>query len=169
MSRLPARVKRHPVLATVLAWLIVMTPLGMTAEAAFHLDRADGTTPTTGLNFLPDLPAVQGLRTQPPPRYEPLRASGTARGPSVTIVEPRGDFWRALADCESPTGRSGRYLGYFQFHPGTWQATGGGPLGSYEHQKARAQQWASRVNPGSRAGWPVCWWRAKARVGYAPS
>lgn len=163
---LPSHCKRHPVLTIVLAWLIVMTPVGMTAEAAFHLDRADGSSPTTGLRFAPE---VIGLRTARPATYEPQRASGTASGPSVRILEPREDFWRALADCESPDGRSGRFLGYFQFHPSTWRATGGGELGSYEHQKARAQQWASKVSPGTRAGWPHCWWVAKRKVGYAPA
>lgn len=134
---------------------------GPAAEAAFHLDYAAGTDRSEGLHFLP---AIEGLRTQPAPAYEPVRATGRSEDVGVT-VRPDGDFWRALANCESPNGTSGRYLGYFQFHPSTWAATGGGPLGDYEHQRARAQKWASQVNPGSTAGWPVCWHRAKAAVG----
>jgi hypothetical protein len=160
MATVPIQVKRHPVLTAVLAWILVMTPVGMTAEAAFHLDHTY--EPSHGMDLFPD---VQGLHTQPPQALPaPVRASGHSVVVQVHF-KPGGDFWRALANCESPDGRSGRYLGYFQFHPNTWQATGGGDLGSYEHQKTRAQQWAAKVDPGSTAGWPVCWWRAKRATG----
>lgn len=168
MSTLATRCKRHPILTAVLAWVLVMTPVGMVAEAGFHLEYEPGVEHSEGLRFLP---AIEGMRTQPAPSYEPLRASGGVSEPSVTIVEPKGDFWRALANCESPTGRNssnGTFIGYFQFHRGTARQVGISGGESYEEQRAAAQRWASRVNPGTTAGWPVCWHRAKAAVGWAP-
>lgn len=83
MHRVPNACKRHPVLATALAWLIVMTPVGMTAEAAFHLEYVD--EPTKGLSFMPE---VEGLRTLPAPRYKPLRAPKVAPRAPVRTVAP---------------------------------------------------------------------------------
>jgi hypothetical protein len=138
-----------------------MTPLGMTAEAAFNLDHVY--EPIKGLNFLPDMPTVTGLRTQPPPRYEPLRASGTRSGPSVRIVEPKGDLppWSVIM-CESKgsyaaenphTTASGRY----QFVDGTWNGYGGYSHASDappEVQDAKARQvWA---NGAGRGHWRQC-------------
>lgn len=170
MFRVPGWVKRHPLRTALIVAYVAFSPIwGPVAEAHF---TPEPRMPVRNVNYglyMDESPhRVVGLRTRPAPYVEPVRATGTATAVPVRITEPRGDFWRALANCESPNGSSGRYLGYFQFHPGTWAATGGGDLGSYEHQKARAQQWASKVDPGSRAGWPVCWHRARAAVGYAP-
>lgn len=149
--------KRHPVLATVLAWLIVMTPVGMTAEAAFNLDHAY--EPTKGLSFMPE---VIGLRTTPAPSYTPLRASGAAQGPPVRIVEPRGSVWDRLSMCESGGNWSstvGRYDGGLQFHPSTWRAAGGtryaptADQASREEQIAVAESWLAKT---SWAQWPSC-------------
>lgn len=160
MHRLPraARVA----IAVYLAFIAITG----TAEGAYHLTHAY--KPSPGLRFAPEM---IGLRTQPPPRYEPLRASGRAVGRSVVIREPQVDFWRALANCESADGRSTRsFIGYFQFQRGgTADTVGIDGSESYEEQRAAAQGWASRVsNPGSTAGWPHCWWVAKRAVGYAP-
>ena len=42
---------------------------------------------------------------------------------------------------------------------------------SYGAQKAMAQGWAATLraegtHPGSRSGWPECWWVAKTNAGY---
>lgn len=158
MSRVSSTVKRHPILTTVLVWLIVMTPVGMTAEAAFHLDKTYA--PTKGLNFLPE---VIGLRTQPPPSYEPLVASGAASGPSVRVLEPQGSLppWYVIM-CESKgsytaenphSSASGRY----QFVDGTWNGYGGYSHASDappEVQDAKAREvWAGGAG---RHHWRQC-------------
>lgn len=80
-------------------------------------------------------------------------------------VEPN-DFWYALATCESENGRTSN--NQFQFMGGTEDKVGYYDGASYEEQKAMAQGWAARLiaegtHPGSRAGWPECWWRAGGR------
>jgi hypothetical protein len=109
----------------------------------------------------------------PKPTLKPPPAH-VAEVPSHPAVPTSPAFWRALANCESADGSDKVvrgvvvYVGYFQFAPGTWAATGGGPKGSYEHQRSRAILWATRLvkqrtSPGSRSGWPVCWWVALRR------
>lgn len=143
-----------------------MTPVGMTAEAAFHLERANQSAPATGLNFLPD---ITGLRTQPAPSYKPLRASGTARSGNVVIHEPTRSIWDTIAACESGGNWSsnvGRYDGGLQFHPSTWRAAGGekyaptADQASREEQIAIAESWLAKT---SWAQWPVCSRRAGLR------
>lgn len=158
MKMVPGAVKRHPWRTLVIALYVGLSPIwGPAAEAAFHLEYV--TPPTKGLNFLP---AIEGLRTQPPPRYEPLRATGTRSGPSVRIVEPQGSVWDRLAACESGgnwASTRGRYDGGLQFHPSTWRAAGGtryaptADQASREEQIAVAESWLAKT---SWAQWPAC-------------
>lgn len=153
MHIVPTVCKRHPIATTVLVWLIVMTPLGMTAEAAFHLEYVG--EPTEGLRFMPE---VEGLRTQPPARYEPLRASGTRSGPSVTIVEP-ASRWDCIAEKESGNQplACAPYCGRLQWLPSTWRAAGGTRYAptpqqaTYEQEKAVADAWLAQTSWGQ---WP---------------
>ena len=55
-----------------------------------------------------------------------------------------------------------QYVGYFQFSRDTARKVGIDGSEDYETQKAAAQRWAAMVDPGSRSGWPVCWWKASA-------
>lgn len=106
--------------------------------------------------------------TQPPAppssaavtRSEP---SGRARVPSPRprSVPSGDDFWQRLANCENPSGRNGQFIGYFQFSRDTAAKVGINGSESYEVQKAAAQRWATMVDPGSRSGWPICWWKAQ--------
>lgn len=147
-----------PVKVAVLAYAI-FGMLTSSAEAAYHLTRADDSAPTPGLRFLP---AIEGMRTQPPPSYEPLRASGTRSGPPVRIVEPQDSVWDRLAACESGgnwASTRGRYDGGLQFHPSTWRAAGGtryaptADQASREEQIAVAESWLAKT---SWAQWPAC-------------
>lgn len=110
-----------------------------------------------------------------PPHTEPPRASRSRVTPHRTAppapkarTAPQysgtldAAFWRRLANCESPTGRSGTYLGYFQFSRDTARKVGYYEGASYEEQVAMAQRWLAMIGGrgGSRSGWPVCWWRA---------
>lgn len=66
--------------------------------------------------------------------------------------------------CESnwyPT-PAGYHLGLAQFAPGTWDSVAG-RTGLWDHTDPYAQGynmavWSSLVDPGTRAGWPWCWW-----------
>jgi hypothetical protein len=87
---------------------------------------------------------------------------------SVTSSAPAGDF-DALAACESTGDTDGRpphnidpdpagyHLTAFQFSPDTARKVGAYRGMPYAEQKAAAQEWASRVDPASRSGWPTCW------------
>lgn len=73
-------------------------------------------------------------------------------------------FWRRLANCESPDGRSGTYLGYFQFSRDTARKVGWFDGATYEQQRAMAERWLAMIGGpsrgGGRSGWPHCWWVA---------
>lgn len=73
-------------------------------------------------------------------------------------------FWRRLANCESPSGASGRYLGFFQFSRDTARKVGWFDGASYEQQRAMAERWLAMIGGpsrgGGRSGWPHCWWVA---------
>lgn len=84
-------------------------------------------------------------------------------GPRTHVAAAPDDaFWRRLANCESPTGRSGTYLGYFQLSRDTARKVGYRPGMTYEQQRELAKKWLAMIGGrgGTRAGWPVCWWRA---------
>lgn len=95
------------------------------------------------------------------------RVASPTRLPRLQAPVAKGDFWWHLAKCESGVGQTSQNM--FQFMGGTEKKVGYHSGASYEEQKAMAQDWASRIdNPGSTAGWPVCWWVAKRNAGYAP-
>ena len=103
----------------------------------------------------------------PKPRTTKVRGS---RG-QTTVSEPQSepqpdsvDFWRALSNCESPTGVVGKHVGYFQFSWDTARKVGIDGTEDYETQKAAAQEWARRIHPNeaTSSGWPRCWKRALA-------
>ena len=106
--------------------------------------------------------------TQPAPPPPALPAPAPAAPTRVSRSGPRGavaggDVWARLRACESPTGASGRYRGYYQFTPSSWQSAGGSgdpAAASLEEQTSRAQYLAAHSNPAQQ--WPVCWRRATA-------
>ncbi len=102
------------------------------------------------------------------------RTTRARSAPTTTVYEPPSpqsrttggeddDFWYRLATCESGNGAGS--ANQFQFMGGTAEKVGYYPGASYAEQKAMAQDWAARLraqgtSPGSRAGWPECWWIA---------
>lgn len=157
MFNVPLRVKRHPVLTIVFIWLGVMTPVGMTAEAAFHLERAPGVVAQEGLRVAPEMAGVETYKREPLP---PQRASGYD---PITWMqhEPPPSKWDCIAKYESGgnwsinTGNG--YYGGLQFSASTWRAAGGTRYASYAHQASEAEQkevaesWLARTNWGQ---WP---------------
>lgn len=99
------------------------------------------------------------VTTLPPTTSTALRTTTTHTSRSrVRVQQPSGDdFWRRLANCESSDGRSGQFLGYFQFSRDTAAKVGIDGSESYETQRAAAESWSHQVNPSSTAGWPHCW------------
>lgn len=98
--------------------------------------------------------------TLAPPRDTSRGGPRASTGPKNTRPQTPargGDFWRRLAKCESPSGHSGRYIGYFQFSADTAAKVGIDGSEDYETQRAAAESWSHRVNPSSTAGWPRCW------------
>lgn len=77
---------------------------------------------------------------------------------------PTGDdFWIRLATCESGLGQTSPNL--FQLSPDTAAKVGITGTEPYSVQLAAAQRWAAILeaqgtDPGSRSGWPECWWVA---------
>ncbi len=70
----------------------------------------------------------------------------------------------AMIWCESSwrIDPGGYHLGLSQFDPGTWATVSAitgytDPYNPY-HQGSNTATWASMVDPGSRSGWPTCWW-----------
>jgi hypothetical protein len=160
---LPARCKRHPVLTAALAWVLVMTPVGMVAEAAFQLEYDPSVTVTEGLHFLPE---VQGLKmtslipgTLPTPRPVSAARQAPTRLPGPVSSRCGGDLppcW--VMDRESdgdpnaynPTGCSGRgCYGKWQCDPQTCDGTG-----TEAEQDAEARRvWA---NGRGCSHWAAC-------------
>lgn len=148
-----------PVKVAALAYAI-FGMLTSSAEAAYHLTRANDSAPTPGLRFLP---AIEGMRTQPPPRYEPLRATGTRSGPPVRIVEPVSrtsgstnrfvDPWGCEASHAQQWSPSGRYWGKYQFDRQTWAAHGGKPSEYGSAPEAEQDRVAANVKYDA---WPNC-------------
>lgn len=91
-------------------------------------------------------------------------SSGSRRGRSTTRSStPAGDgVWDQLARCESGGNWShsgGTYDGGLQFHPGTWNAHGGGQYASTADQATREQQIAVAERVRASQGWsawPAC-------------
>ncbi len=102
------------------------------------------------------------------------RTTRAKSAPTTTVYEPPSpqsrtvggesdSFWFRLAACESENGRTS--ANQFQFMGGTAEKVGYYPGATYEEQRAMAQDWAARLraegtHPGSRSGWPECWWIA---------
>lgn len=120
---------------------------------------------TTTTTEAPPPPTTTTTEEPPPPTTAPsIRTTTTVRA-SRGVPRPEetnADFWRRLANCESADGRSGAFIGYFQFSPDTARKVGIDGSESYEEQRAAAQDWASRIHPneGTSSGWPHCWWVA---------
>ena len=75
----------------------------------------------------------------------------------VPLAEPLAE-----ARSEPRIDPGGYHLGLAQFDPGTW-ATVSKITGYMDWRDAFSQgfntaTWASMVAPGSRSGWPSCWW-----------
>ena len=90
------------------------------------------------------------------------RTTTTAASRQVVAPSGREDsaFWDRLSACEQLEGPN-----YFQFMGGTEDKVGWHPGASYEQQKQMAIWWAAALraegtHPGSRYGWPECWWIA---------
>jgi hypothetical protein len=112
--------------------------------------------------------------TVPPPTVPPTTLAPspptTAQAPAPAAVGIPQDpqFWWWLANCESGNGVGSS--NQYQFEGGTGAKmgiSGGEPLAV---QTAAAQRWAAILvsqgtSPGSRSGWPNCWWVALAHVG----
>lgn len=68
------------------------------------------------------------------------------------------DTYHTLRQCEGHVpGASEYHIGYYQFSPDTAAKVGIDGSESLEEQTAAAKSWASKVDPGSSAGWPNCW------------
>lgn len=166
MSTVPAVVKRHPVLATVLAWLIVMTPVGMTAEAAFHLEKTY--EETEGLNFLPTIEGLQnhyvtGTLAAPkrvirPAAFRaPTRLPGPSSGrcggelPSCSIMacESKGNI-----RAENPHSTAS---GKWQIVDGSWSRHGGYTHASDAPEEVQDERARELYANGAGAGhWAQC-------------
>jgi hypothetical protein len=105
--------------------------------------------------------ALQKARADRSRRYAPSVPTNTPK-PTEATTDPSPDFWRRLANCESADGRSGKYLGYFQFSRDTASKVGINGSESYEVQREAAVRWLGMIGGrgGSRSGWPRCWWIA---------
>lgn len=145
--------------AVVVLLIASVATVAQTAGASFRLEYAPGVEHGDGIGSSRITSAPTFLEPKPvgAPRVE-LAATPPASGDA---------FWRELQKCETPHGDDNPlYVGPFQFHPDTAARAGGTDL-------AAAKRWAKRLadegtSPGSTAGWPVCWWKAKAAAGYAP-
>jgi hypothetical protein len=111
----------------------------------------------------PPPPPAPVVVAQPEPQPEVVDVPA-AEAPPVA----NGEVWDALAQCESNgnwhinTGNG--YSGGLQFHPGTWNAMGGGQYAPYAYLATREQQIAVAEQVLAAAGghfspWPGC--RAK--------
>lgn len=165
MRILSGRVKRHPVLAAVLAWLIIMTPVGMTAEAAFNLDHSY--EPTEGLHFIPEIEGLQnhyvtGTLAAPKPITRPVTFRAPTRLPGASSGRCGGSLPScSIMACESggsltarnPSGAAGKW----QVMPGTWAGYGGyssADQAPEDVQDAKARElWAGGAGRGH---WRQC-------------
>jgi len=134
-------------------------PITSTSRA----DTRHHPTPAASIIVLTPASASQGTALAAPvPPVAPATRARASRG-GARAAAPGGDVWARLRACESPTGASGRYRGYYQFSQASWQAAGGSgdpAAASLSEQTARAQNLAAHANPAQQ--WPVCWRRATA-------
>lgn len=148
---------------------------GREGRASIAAEPAATTSPAVA----PVPPPTPPPPTSPPPGTpaeaprRPRERPSRSAAPAIAQAPPAGSeaiegwpdeaFWRRLADCESADGRSGRFLGYFQFSRDTAAKVGVDGSESYEEQRAAAEEWLRRIGlaaGGTRSGWPTCWWRA---------
>jgi hypothetical protein len=116
--------------------------------------------------------AFRAFVSPPPPPAPVVVAVPVPQVVEVEVVEAppvaNGNIWDSLAQCEANgnwninTGNG--YSGGLQFHPGTWNAMGGGQYAPFAYQASREQQIdvAERVLAaagGRFSPWPGC--RAK--------
>lgn len=111
--------------------------------------------------------ALMGAPTATPPPPKP-KIKATAKCPRRhdrcmrAVVIPYRPWLRGLRACESGDRNiNGQFDGYYQFHPGTWNAVDSGY--AYQHTKLRQSfgvvLWLRRIgwaNRGTTAGWPNC-------------
>lgn len=145
----------EPVTALQLASVGDLQALGAQAEQAAAAQQAhDAEAIAAGIAAR----AEAALRRQEQERQ--AAAARASRGARRSSAAPSGgDFWAALAGCESPSNSwSGTYKGYFQFSNSNVAKYGITPQSSYEEQKAAAQHLAAHSDPHGQ--WPTCWRRA---------
>lgn len=117
------------------------------------------------------VPHVMATTTSPPPAITVAARAARSRTAATRHDPPRvavagnlmsDAFWRRVANCESSDGRSGAFLGYFQFSRDTARKVGWFNGAGYAEQLAMAKRWLAMIGGrgGSRSGWPVCWFVA---------
>src|SRR5438552_1188073 len=135
-------------------------PITSTSRA----DTRHRPTPAASIIVLTPASAGEpGPLAAPVPPAASIRARASRRGTAAAGAPAGGDVWARLRACESPTGASGRYRGYYQFSQASWHAAGGSgdpAAAPLSEQTARAQYLAAHSNPAQQ--WPVCWRRAEA-------
>lgn len=138
---------------------------------------------TTPRNTPVSVPTPSGT----PDVVEPLPSPALSPVPAATVSSPdppeltdvQAAFFRGYRDaggiypeahilavmqCEHgwQTDSPGYYYGIAQFAPGTWEnvslKTGRFDYSSPYDQGFNVAVWSQLVDPGSRAGWPICWW-----------
>jgi hypothetical protein len=132
-------------------------PITSTSRA----DERRHPTPAASIMVLHPPFATQAPAPAAPRAARAARARTSRSGARGAV--PGGDVWARLRACESPTGASGRYRGYYQFSQSSWRAAGGSgdpAAASLDEQTNRAQYLAAHSNPAQQ--WPVCWRRATA-------
>jgi len=140
------------------AQLAAMSPQQRLAFQLYVMSEAERTAFVAFISPPPPPPAPVVV-----PEPEIVEAP-SAEAPPVA----NGEVWDALAQCESNgnwhinTGNG--YSGGLQFHPGTWNAMGGGQYAPYAYLATREQQIAVAEQVLAAAGgrftpWPGC--RAK--------
>jgi len=85
------------------------------------------------------------------------RGAGGAANYEAHIVED-------VIPCEygwEPWQPGNGYLSRAQFDPQSWETAGGGDPADDYTVGANMARWMAMVDPGSSAGWPVCWWIKK--------
>lgn len=161
MQILASRVKGYRWTIAILVYFLAMGLLGPRAEAAFILERADGSMPTKGAPALVD---VSGLATVP---LEVLRVSRPA---PARVVQPTrlpeassGTVWDRLVQCEAGgnwgTNTGNGYHGGLQFHPNTYSSyrLPGYPQFAWQATRAQQIEVAKRVLAAQGWGaWPAC-------------